>query len=355
MEAASLACAVAGHGLADHDGRYPSEPLDEDAWRHLRAAVIGERLPPLMAAAVDDGAFPVTEKQWSQVEADQKTAMKAAVDLDRQLLTTMGELSSAGVETRALKGASSAYLAYSDPSLRAYGDVDVLVRPGQLAQAVAVLEASGGARRYPEPRPGFDREFSKGACVVTTMGREVDLHRSLAAGPFGQLIDLDELFAGTADLRLGGVEVLALSADRRLVHAAYHAVLGGAEPRLGALRDVAQLALLGEGTGERAVDLARSWRGEAVLALALREAWRMLQPDRQVAMVDWAEAYKPSRSDARRLGTYVGSTRSSVRQAVETLIVVRGIGPRWRYLRALAVPDASDRSPRSRWRGVLVR
>ena len=355
MGAGPLACAVAGHGLGDHDGRYPSEPLDDDAWHDLRAAVIGERLPPLMAAAVDDGAFPVTEKQWSQVEADQKTAMKAAVDLDRHLVHTIGELSGVGVETRALKGASSAYLAYPDPSSRAYGDIDLLVRAEDLGRAVGELEDAGGTRRYLEPRPGFDREFSKGVCVVTMGKQEIDLHRSLTSGPFGQMIDLAALFEIADELQVGGATINVLSAEGRLVHAAYHAVLGSTPPRLVALRDLAQLVLSGDDTVEGALSLARSWGGEVVMAMALREAWRTLGPDDRPSRIGWAQRYEPSRADARRLRAYMGPTRSTARQSVETFLVLPGLGARWRYARAVALPDQSRSGRAARWRGVVGR
>ena len=38
-------------------------------------------------------------------------------------------------------------------------------------------------RESAEPRPGFDRRFGKGVCLVRPDGVQVDLHRTLAAGP----------------------------------------------------------------------------------------------------------------------------------------------------------------------------
>ncbi len=281
--------------------------------------------------------------------------MKAAVDLDRLLIATAARLSAEGIPTRALKGASAAYLAYPTPSMRAYGDVDLLVPAAELGRAVAVLERDGGTRRYAEPRPGFDREFSKGACVVLAQKREVDLHRTLAAGPFGQMIDLVELFGASQELQLGGTTVEVMSAECRLVHAAYHAVLGATPPRLVALRDVAQLVLEGDDVVDKALSLARAWGGEAVMAMALREAWRSLGPDDRPRAVRWAQTYEPSRADERRLRAYMGPTRSTARQSFEAFLVIPGLGARWRYARAVALPTTSLRSRSARWRGVLGR
>lgn len=351
----ALARVIAGHGLDDSPDRYPSRPLGSAAWRTFRAVAHTERLEPLLAAAVADDSLPVTDEQRADVEHDQEELMKAAVELDRLLIATIQTLEDAEIETRVLKGASTAQIAYASPSMRGYGDVDVLVPADALGRAVALLEAEGGSRRYPEPRPGYDDEFSKGACVVTESDLEIDVHRSIAAGPFGQMIDLGELFAGTHDFVLGGRSLRALSADRRLVHAAYHAMLGATPPRLVALRDVVQLALASEATLEAALDLARSWRGEAVMALGLREAWRTLAPQERPDAIVWAERYEPSRADVRRLRAYMGETRSTARQSLEAVLVIPGLGARLRYARAIALPSENRRGRTARWRGAVAR
>ena len=82
---------------------------------------------------------------------------------------------------------------YADPALRSFGDVDILVGGADFDAAVGALAALGFRRRFVEPRPGFDARFSKGACLERADGLEIDLHRTLAPGPFGMLLGLTDL------------------------------------------------------------------------------------------------------------------------------------------------------------------
>ncbi|MCP6423258.1 nucleotidyltransferase family protein, partial [Klebsiella pneumoniae] len=85
--------------------------------------------------------------------------------------------------------------AYPSPALRSYGDIDLLVRAGQLAAAVDALAGAGAHRHHAEAHAGFDRRFAKAVGLTGPHGVAIDLHRTLVVGPAGFLIDLDDLFA----------------------------------------------------------------------------------------------------------------------------------------------------------------
>ncbi len=57
-------------------------------------------------------------------------------------------------------------------------------------RARGARQDAGGRRRFSEVRPGFDRRWGKGACVVAADGTELDVHRTFVAGPFGLTVDL---------------------------------------------------------------------------------------------------------------------------------------------------------------------
>ncbi len=343
--------AVAAHGLVAAAPTVPVEPLDEPAWRKLLAAARSGRLTGLLAAAVDAGSWPATDEQAEQAFAAQAEAMATVVRLEQLLLDVVDRLETEGISVRALKGSAHAHLDYPDPSWRSFGDVDLLVRAADVERARDVLLAAGGGRRYPEPRPGFDRRFGKGMCIVTPTGDEVDVHRTLCLGPFGLTIDLDELFAGSERFGLGGRELTALDPPRRFLHACVHAAAGRAVPMPAALRDVAQTVPGTEVGRADALALAERWQigvlvRRAVHATARSLAWA--PPPDLVATID---ARPPSRLDRSRLATYTGGGRSSATMALSSVRAVRGVRGKAAYALAVAWPTKVDRTTRrTRWR-----
>jgi hypothetical protein len=171
-------------------------------------------------------------------------------------------------------------------------------------------------------------------CLVRADGIQVDLHRTLAAGPFGLTVEPETLFAGAEPVRLGTHELLALDPECRFLHACFHAVLGDFPPRLTSLRDVAVLARTGRVDLRRARELARRWRAGIVVASAVATTWTTFRL-RRTADVEWAFTYAPSRYERHALAAYLGAGRSYARQMVAALPAIRGLGPKVSYAAAL--------------------
>ena len=142
----------------------------------------------------------------------------------------LGELSSAmaeaGVPTVVLKGPAVASTFYPDRAWRSYGDLDLLVAAADWRGACEVLVRLGFRRIIPEPRPGFDERFGKGASFEDARKLQVDLHRTLAMGPFGLWIDPGALLASTTDFPMRGGPLRRLDDPSTLIHACIHAALG---------------------------------------------------------------------------------------------------------------------------------
>jgi hypothetical protein len=340
--------AVAAHGIAAPDRPPVPEPLEQRAWQHLRRSVNSERLEGLLVQAIEDGAVAVTAGQWQEAIDDHREAMSAAVMLEHRLLGVLDRFAATGIEARVLKGPSFAHLSYPMPELRPFGDLDLLVRPADFDAARRLMEEAGAHRRYSEPRPGFDRRFSKGACLVMP-AYEVDLHRTLALGPFGLLIDLDELFAGVEYFDLGGRDVPALDLPRRFVHACMHTILGQSEPRLIGLRDLAQMALGGELDTDEVARLCSSWQCEVVGAEAVRASWSRLEPSARPELLSWADHFVPTSTDTRRLAVYRGTSRSGARLDLESARALDRLGDKAAYLAAVLFPSGNRAGWLKRW------
>jgi hypothetical protein len=340
IEPASLdakLAALAGYGLAGCRRSLPGTPLLETEWIAFLDSAVGQRLIGLLAAAIVDEAFPVSDSQYETAATVHTEVAALAVSLERLLLQVAERLTVEGIEVRVLKGPALAHIDYPEPALRSFSDIDLLVRTADFGSAIAVLEAAGGRRNVPEIRPGFDRRFGKGATVSMPGGLEVDLHRTFVAGPLGLTIDLDELFASSTLFELADRKLEGLAAEERFLQICFNAGLGR-PAGLHALRDVAQFALAEELDLDRVFDLARRWQAQAVVARAVNLTWSTLDLADSVPLSAWAGRYRPQLREARVLNAYVGGDQSYTRQALAAIRVIPRGRDRLAYARALLFP-----------------
>lgn len=342
--------ALATVGIDACEAHFPQQPLADPEWQPLCGAVSAARLEGAMAAAVDCGLLPTTQAQFAHAGELHRSAMSLALLLEREMLETVRDLDRAGVGSRVLKGPAIAHLDEADPARRAYGDVDILVPGRNIATAVEVMEARGGHRRYPQPRPGFDERFTKGISFAFDRNVEIDLHRTLSLGPFGLTIDTDELFASTECFTVGGVAVPALDRPGRFIHAAAHAVLGSSNPRLSALRDLALTAPRDRAETRETLARMQRWQLDAPVAraVAIAQAWLGWTPPTLLAA--WIASADLNRRQRRWLASYEGTSRSSMRLAVGSIEALPGIRRRLAYAWAVAAPRKPAGGATHRWR-----
>ena len=331
---------VAGYGLSDANRLLPAEPLGEESWSSIMTSARTHRMTGPLSAAIDSGAFPATVVQAEQARAAHMAAMVWVLSLERELLIVIDLLTQADVETRILKGTAVAHLDYSNPSLRSFIDLDILLRAEDFDRAVRTLVAAGFIRRLSEPRPGFDQRFDKGTTLVGAAGYELDLHRTFVLGPWGLLVDLNDLWDRGEEVVIGGRPLRALSRYNRLLHACYHAALGDWPLRLGSLRDVAEMTLSGDRDAAVVRTLAAHWRAEAVVAAAVADAWRLLGIGATTELSSWAGSYLPTRQDESKLALHTRADKTFAAQALSTLIAMPRLRDKAAYVRALMLPDA---------------
>jgi hypothetical protein len=280
--------------------------------------------------------------QTDAADAAHVEAMAVVLELDRVLLQVACELEANDIDFRVLKGAANAHLVYADPSLRAYGDVDLIIEQKRYSDAVCVLARAGFGRRTKEIREGFDAKFGKGTTLVGPHGHEVDLHRTLAFGPFGLSIVVDDLFSRPDTFTLGGRRLLALGPVERFVAACVHAALGDRRPRLLPMRDVAETLLSGALDLSSVHRVCDRWQTAAVVSQAIRMTWDRFELADATPLTAWARSYEPNRHEEAALALYRGD-RSWGAQAVASLPFVFGLRRKMSYLTALAVTAHTHR------------
>lgn len=346
---ASSPAALAGLGLPGAPPG-PARPLDDASWDGLLAAVRRERLQGLLAHAVTSEGWAATPEQVAEARAAHLEAMAGALALDRRLAELAPALDEAGVRWRALKGAALAHLAEPDPSWRCYGDVDLLVHGDDLATVLHLLTGLGGVRHYPARPRDFDRRFGKGAAVTLPDGIEVDVHRTIALGPYGLALDPRLLLdADPTTFHLGARAVPALDPAGRFLHACYHAALGRHPPRLSAVRDVARTFPTDDAGARAAHRLARAAGGEAVVAVAVVDAIEALGWAPTGPLADWCRRLRPAGRDRRWLAAYRGDDRSSWARTLLGAEAVAAPADRVAYVRSVVADVGVGELARRAW------
>jgi hypothetical protein len=330
-----LAC-IAGFGLGGFDDL---GPVPTDRWRATLSGIVSQRLGGHAARAMREGALRLTPAQADELLERHEEQLALDLRIERMLVHCDEILATAGIETRVLKGPAFAHRFYDDPSLRSFGDGDLLVRGADIDAAVRMLHREGLRRRFPAPRSSFDRRFVKAISLVAGDGLELDLHRALTPGPFGVLFDVDEIFRARPDhIDLGGQRLRCLAPELAFAHACAHAVLGDDVPRMVPLRDVAEL-LASDLDVPGAIGWCDRFRAGAVVqhAVALVETVLGFSPSSPLA--DWARRVTPSRSDRWRMRSYAGGENRYAAQAAATFWVLPRVRDRVAYASALAFPD----------------
>jgi len=309
------------------DAKAAHDVLARARFDHVTGFLASAVLAGVVIAQDDD----VTSGLWRQWRAE----LLLCVRLEALAVRTAGILDAAGINWRLTKGAALAHLDYPDPSMRTFGDVDLVVHPSDWPAAFRLLTGNGYRREAGTLPHGYDARYGKGATLKSDDGLEVDLHRRFAIGRFGVAARMESVFDSSSSIELAGRRIPVLEPASRLLHACFHAVLGGFR-RLRAFRDVAQLILVTGADWRRTFAIARSWKAEAVVASAIIDSWNRLQLEVDHPAHARAESTVVSRGDQRVLEMFArGSTFRS-----QALSALRRLPPHEvpRYLWSLGQP-----------------
>lgn len=295
----------------------------------------------LLAAAVAAGRWAVTKDQLEDVREAARGRAKVDLCLEMEHLHTVRALERAGLSCRVLKGQAWAHTFYPDPGWRGFGDVDLLVRGDDWYRVVEALQGAGARRILPELRPGFDRRFGKDATLVARSGWEIDLHRTLVVGPYGLWVDEGDLFARPGSVAIGGATLATLNVEASFLHACYNAALADDPPRLIAIRDVCQVALVGRPDPNLVDEMAQRWRATGVITRALTLASQLFGQELwQLPVAAPFTARRRTVVERALMASYRGLGRGYTSQ-LATVVAIAGTKERLTYLRALARPDHS--------------
>jgi hypothetical protein len=304
---------------------------------------------------VEDGALDLSEEQWRELVEAQRLQMCRALKIEGALVAIHDSLVEAGIEYVVLKGPSLAHCAYEDPSLRPFGDLDLLVRTTDWDAASEILGKAGFERAHPEAREGFHASFGKALVHSRGDGVEVDLHRRLVVGPHGLCADPGELFSGVQSFELGGRRLPRLADTWLFLHVCMHAALGTRAPLLLALRDVLEVARMDGVDWSLVEERANSWKLRAVVPYAVGAASDLLGAPPPETCHRVAVKLSPSGRERKWLEAYTTDRRGRGGTAVAAISAIPGFRDKVRYVTALLFPKRDFLENRQRRRGSYLR
>lgn len=296
--------AAARHGLpADLARLAPAVTVTDGELDAVRMFCRTDRISGLFVAAVDAGDITVTSTGAELAVGDWQQMMRACVQVEALLVRVAARLDRMGVRWAVTKGAAVAHLDFPDVAWRGFADVDLVIHPDDWAAVLADLAGDIGR---PATRR-FTARYGKGETVLID-DMEVDLHLRFAVGRFGVRSRPGDVFDRLDEFTLAGQRIPALTPEFRLLHACFHAVLGG-NPGLRALRDVAQIAASNPDAAGAMWDTAARWNAEPVVAAAVSIGWDRLGLDGSHPLAAAAARVSVGRDDRRVLDLFRGDPR----------------------------------------------
>jgi hypothetical protein len=171
----------------------------------------------------------------------QRTQALFSLRLTAELFRVLDCFASEGISALAIKGPALSVRAYGDPATRSYGDLDLLVRHGDMRRATEAMTAAGYHAEV--PLAAIDAGKIPGQYLFHNAVTKllVELHNDRTLRYFPRPLPLEEFFERRVGVRLDARDVPALAAEDELVLICIHGAKHFWE-RLQWIGDVAALA-----------------------------------------------------------------------------------------------------------------
>ena len=215
--------------ICDLTARQPNWPRFLQLVRHHRILpVISHNLHRALSETADARAQQVVSELRQEAAASAMTSLGLLSELRRVLVA----LEAAGVHARVLKGLPLAQSVFGDISLRAPGDLDLLIDPQQIVVADRVVKALGYTglfepERFSPKQLAYYRSHWKDVTYTNRDdGNELDLHWRCFRNPRTPGAALCALDVPNI-VTFGGLRVETLPAPESLLYLCVHGTLDG--------------------------------------------------------------------------------------------------------------------------------
>ena len=191
----------------------------ELAEEHSVLGVVAARLK-------ETGYGGIPADAWEKLQSSMRTQHLFSLSMTAELFRILDAFGQASIETLLVKGPIASFLAYGDPAVRSYVDLDLLVRDAAILPACRILTALGFEADVPESAilagkiPGEYLFKRAGAQQL------VELHTEKTFRYYPRPMRIEDLCARKRYMPLEGRDVPALCLEDELVlnciHGAKH-------------------------------------------------------------------------------------------------------------------------------------
>ena len=144
------------------------------------------------------------------------------LSMTAELFRALEDFESAGIEALLVKGPLISVLAYGDPAIRSYVDLDLIVRHRDILSATQHLIAMGFAAKVPES--AIKAGKVPGEYVFRRPGTQyvIELHTERTLRYYPRFMPIEDLYARQARVPIDGRDVPVLSLEDELVSNCIH-------------------------------------------------------------------------------------------------------------------------------------
>lgn len=309
--------------------------LEDDVHR----MAVQHGLEALVAAADPSlASWPASLRDRFALSARTACAIEAV--REREIRHVLSALDEEGIDTLVVKGAALGYSVYEAPHLRPRVDVDLLVAEGDVARAVARLEAMGYARAAQNVGQLVSHQIGLGRKDTHGVWHAIDLHWKVANPQvFADLLLFAEMRETAVPLPALGPAARTPARPHALLLAIVHLAAHHArETRLIWLWDLHRLASRLSATEfDRVVSLARSKGLATLTARALRQTRATFDTRIEAAVLAALDGVDPRTEAPAR---YADETTGKLDTLVSDLRRLPGWAARGRLIREHVFPPA---------------
>lgn len=236
-------------------------------------------LGQLASCPNNDGTLVAPPKLKQSLLERRRAQNFLTLDLTAELFRLLEILGKEGISALVFKGPVLAAQAYADPSVRSYGDLDLLVRQRDIRRATELMIASGyqaaiHLRAIDAGKIPGQYLFSKSDSTLL-----VELHNDLTLRYFPRPLPIEEFFSRQIRVRLDAYEVPAPCLEDELVLICVHGAKHFWE-RLSWIADVAGLVSRQTSIDwERAASSAKAVQAEHLVNTGLLLAMDVLKAE----------------------------------------------------------------------------
>jgi hypothetical protein len=255
------------------DKRVKALCASELNWETLLELAEAHGVQGMLARALEKAGYEnVSVATREALQLRMRAQHLSTLGLSVELFRVLEDFSKARIEAICVKGPVISQVAHRDPSLRGYGDLDLLVRQRDMPAAYERMQCMGFTPDIPEK--ALQAEKIPGEYVFRRAGtpRMVELHTEKTFRHYPQPMRIEEMMKRKRTVQLDGRDVAALGLEDEVVFDCVH---GGKDfwERLMWVADVAAIV-----TRHPEIDWKKAWRAAQEVG-----AERMLHVGMQLA------------------------------------------------------------------------